>query len=62
MTEFAHRQPVDALQFVRDCTTQYPEMAMLTGANQLATPGQIAQVDDGSIGGRLFPDIAERES
>jgi hypothetical protein len=61
MTEFAQHHPLDAAQFVRDCTTQYPEMAMLTGANQLATPGQIAQTDGSSVGAQLFPDIAERE-
>lgn len=61
MTEFAHRQPLDALQFVRDCTTQYPEMAMLTGANQLATPGMLAKVDGTSVAAQLYPDVPEKD-
>lgn len=61
MTEFDNQQPLDALQFVQGCTTRYPEMVMLTGANQLASPGMVARTEGDSVGAQLFPDIPERD-
>jgi hypothetical protein len=61
MGAFQQKQSLDALQFVVECKTRYPEIGMLTGANQLASPDLTPRAEGGSIAAHLYPDIPEQD-
>lgn len=59
MTEHDTHHALDTAQFIRDCTTQYPEMEWLIGADRLATPDFVADTSGRSVGAQLFPHTSE---